>query len=59
MSREILQNTIQDFAPEKLASLPLSERSGKKTQYEKGKRILKDTRSDAGIFILIWRISPT
>ena len=29
----------------------LSERSGKKTQYEKGKKILKDTQSDAGIFI--------
>lgn len=30
---------------------PLSERSGKKAQYEKGKKILKDTQSDAGIFI--------
>ncbi len=29
----------------------LTERSGKKAQYEKGKRILKDTLSDAGIFI--------
>jgi hypothetical protein len=29
----------------------LSERSGKKAQYEKGKKILKDTQSDAGIFI--------
>ena len=29
----------------------LSEKSGKKKQYEKGKKILKDTRSDAGIFI--------
>jgi len=29
----------------------LSERSGKKVQYEKGKRILKDFQSDAGIFI--------
>ena len=100
MSSEILQNIIEDLAPEKfvrffreknrafaprqeklnqyndenfkngsklgeikfsdtehfiicsfLANKPLSERSGKKTQYEKGKRILKDTRSDAGIFI--------
>ena len=33
------------------ASQPLSERSGKKAQYEKGKKILKDTQSDAGIFI--------
>jgi hypothetical protein len=30
---------------------PLSERSGKKAQYEKGKKILKDTQADAGIFI--------
>ncbi len=30
---------------------PLTERSGKKLQYEKGKRILKDTNADAGIFI--------
>ncbi|MDQ3021105.1 MAG: Eco57I restriction-modification methylase domain-containing protein [Bacteroidota bacterium] len=29
----------------------LSERSGKKSQYEEGKRILKETNSDAGIFI--------
>lgn len=29
----------------------LSERSGKKTQYEKVKAILKDTKSDAGIFV--------
>jgi len=29
----------------------LSERSGKKAQYEKGKRILKDWQYDAGIFI--------
>jgi len=29
----------------------LSERSGKKAQYEKGKKILKDAQSDAGIFI--------
>jgi len=33
------------------ASQPLSERSGKKAQYEKGKKILKDTQSDAGIVI--------
>ncbi len=33
------------------ADQPLSERSGKKAQYEKGKRILKETQSDAGIFI--------
>ncbi|MBI2314941.1 hypothetical protein HYU93_02685 [Candidatus Daviesbacteria bacterium] len=30
---------------------PLSEKSGKKSQYEKGKRILKETQNDAGIFI--------
>ena len=29
----------------------LTERSGKKKQYELGKRILKDTNADAGIFI--------
>lgn len=29
----------------------LSKRSGKKAQYEKGKRILRDRRYDAGIFI--------
>ncbi|MBU2495613.1 MAG: hypothetical protein KJ935_03840, partial [Candidatus Omnitrophica bacterium] len=33
------------------ASQPLSERSGKKAQYEKGKRILKEQQCDAGIFI--------
>jgi adenine-specific DNA-methyltransferase len=33
------------------ASQPLPERSGKKAQYEKGKKILKDSQSDAGIFI--------
>lgn len=33
------------------ACQPLSESRGKKSQYEKGKRILKDTQSDAGIFI--------
>ncbi|MDO8663770.1 MAG: hypothetical protein Q7K28_02965, partial [Candidatus Wildermuthbacteria bacterium] len=33
------------------AKQSLSERSGKKAQYEKGKKILKDTQSDAGIFI--------
>lgn len=33
------------------ASQPLSERGGKKAQYEKGKKILRDTQSDAGIFI--------
>ncbi len=33
------------------ASQPLSERSSKKAQYEKGKRILRDTNADAGIFI--------
>ncbi len=33
------------------ANQPLSERSGKKAQYEKGKKILKDTQSDAGIVI--------
>ncbi|MCL0105683.1 Eco57I restriction-modification methylase domain-containing protein [Thermodesulfovibrionales bacterium] len=30
---------------------PISERSGKKSQYEKAKRILRETQSDAGIFI--------
>jgi len=30
---------------------PLSERSGKKKQYDKGKKILKDEQVDAGIFI--------
>lgn len=34
-----------------LVNRHLSEKSGKKTQYEKGKKILKDTQSDAGIFI--------
>lgn len=29
----------------------LTERSGKKAQYEKGKKILKETNGDAGIFI--------
>lgn len=29
----------------------LSERTGKKAQYEMGKKILKDTQTDAGIFI--------
>jgi len=29
----------------------LTERSGKKAQYEKGKKILKETKSDSGIFI--------
>lgn len=33
------------------AKQPLSERSGKKAQYEKGKRILKEANTDAGIFI--------
>lgn len=33
------------------ASRPLSERSGKKAQYEKGKKILKGCNADAGIFI--------
>ncbi len=33
------------------ARQPLSERSGKKAQYEKGKKILKETNADAGIFI--------
>jgi len=33
------------------ASQPLSERSGKKLQYEKGKKVLKETQSDAGVFI--------
>ena len=33
------------------ASKPLSERSGKKAQYEKGKKILKESQSDAGILI--------
>jgi len=33
------------------AKQELSERSGKKAQYELGKKILKETQSDAGIFI--------
>ena len=33
------------------ASQPLSERSGKKAQYEKGKKVLKERQYDAGIFI--------
>ena len=33
------------------ANNPLSEPSGKKAQYEKGKKLLKDTQADAGIFI--------
>lgn len=33
------------------ANQALSERSGKKAQYELGKKILKDTQTDAGIFI--------
>ena len=33
------------------ANQPLSERSGKKAQYDKGKQILKDRQYDAGIFI--------
>jgi adenine-specific DNA-methyltransferase len=32
-------------------SQPISERSGKKAQYEKGKKILKERQYDAGIFI--------
>lgn len=99
MSKEILQNIIEDFDPEKFirffreknrsfsprqekltqyndenfvnglklgeiqftdgklmacvfkAGQPLSERSGKKTQYEVGKKILRDLQADAGIFI--------
>ena len=34
-----------------LVKQPLSERSGKKAQYGLGKKILKDTQTDAGIFI--------
>jgi hypothetical protein len=34
-----------------LLNQPLSERSSKKSQYEKAKKILKETQSDAGIFI--------
>ena len=30
---------------------PLSERTGKKTQYEKAKKILKEKQNDSGIFI--------
>jgi len=33
------------------AKQPLSERSGKRAQYEKGKRILKEKQYDTGIFI--------
>lgn len=34
-----------------LVKQPLSERSGKKAQYELGKKVLKEQQSDAGIFI--------
>lgn len=100
MSRDILENIIEDFNPDKFtrffreknrtfaprkeelnqyndesfknglklgeinfaveeqmiicifeANQPLSERSGKKTQYEKGKRILREQQADSGIFI--------
>ncbi len=100
MSREILQDIISDFSPDKFAKFfraknrsfsprqesfsqyndpafadglkigeiafsadekllvcvfqslrPLSERGSRKAQYEKGKRILRDTQSAAGIFI--------
>jgi len=100
MSREILDDIINDFSPEKFiqffreknrafaprqeqfihyndasfskgckigeiqysetekllicafkAGQPLSERGGKKAQYEKGKKILKESHFDAGIFI--------
>lgn len=34
-----------------LCETPLSERSGKKAQYEKVKKILKERNSDAGIFV--------
>lgn len=100
MSREILQDIISDFSPDKFTRFfrtkhrsfspcqepfsqyndpafadglkigeiafsadekllvcafqslrPLSERSSRKAQYEMGKKILKDTQSDAGIFI--------
>jgi len=34
-----------------LVKQPLSERSGKKAQYELGKKTLKETQTDAGIFI--------
>ena len=100
MSKELLQDIIKDFSPEKFprffreknrsfaprtenliqyddahfrngiklgevqfaqdekmlicafeANQPLSERSGKKAQYEKGKKILKESQSDAGIFV--------
>ncbi len=33
------------------AKKSLSERSGKKAQYDKGKKILREVRADAGIFI--------
>lgn len=33
------------------ANQPLPERSGKKAQYEKGKKILKDSQSNTGIFV--------
>jgi len=100
MSRELLQDIIEDFNPEKFVRFfrernrsfaprredlfqyddenfkngiklgeiqlaqdeqlvicafqsgqPLTERSGKRAQYEKGKKILKDSQSDTGIFI--------
>ena len=34
-----------------LVKQPLSERSGKKAQYDLGKKILKESQTDAGIFI--------
>ena len=100
MSRDVLQNIIEDFTPDKFVRFfrvknrtfasrqeeleqyndtsfknslklgeinfsreeqmiicvlkspkDLSERSGKKEQYEKGKKILKERQSDAGIFV--------
>ncbi|MFH1933955.1 MAG: hypothetical protein ABIN18_20575 [Pseudomonadota bacterium] len=46
-SSEIERLIICSFQVKQL----LSERSGKKAQYEKGKKILRETQSDAGIFI--------
>ncbi|QII13187.1 hypothetical protein KsCSTR_38080 [Candidatus Kuenenia stuttgartiensis] len=38
------------------ACKPLSERSGKKAQYEKGKKILKDNQTDAGFLFFTIQI---
>ena len=35
------------------AKQSLSEKTGKRTQYEKGKKILKEKQYDAGIFVFM------